>query len=734
MNFSPELLKQLLNTFQTELEEGSTVLINGLVDLEQQANDPEIRKESIENIFRTAHNLKGAARGLGITSVSDIAHTIETAFSSLKESDQPIPKATIDACLEAVDKMAIAMQAYIDKTEPDLNLQELKERITASSTLDSPAITQAKPKPVPKPNIRETTLSDTIHVPLKIIDKLSELSEEVQSNKIELDEHSHSIKTLARMIRDFNKNWKMLYEEINNLAKNDESQRIQKNALRLNDDLLPIMSKLNRISIDMNSQANDYSRLSQSIHEEIVQLRLVPTNNLLALLPRYVRELAHQLNKKVELNIQGEEVYIDKYVLEGLKDPIIHLLRNAIDHGIESPSDRISKSKNELGKISINVKDSGNKVYFEISDDGAGLNYDAIKHKIKSITNMTDQELALLTTDQVYQYIFESGFSTKNVVSDISGRGVGLDVVYKNIQALKGTISIQTNAERGTTFTICVPLSISSERGLIIRCSDQVYVLPTSSVQRVLDLHKNDIVALEGGHAILINNHPVIIQSLASILGLPASKTKNEKIIAVVLKTTTHTMALSVDQILGEREIVIKPIQDPLSNIPCVSGATLLDRNKIAIILDSENIMNLAHRTENHYLVSEENDTQNEPENLRILIVDDSITTRTMEKNILESKNYHVTVASNGQEAWDMLQNQTFALIITDVNMPIMNGFELTEKIKSHDRLSNIPVIIVTSLGSDAEKSRGMEVGANAYIVKNEFESGALLQMINQLI
>lgn len=745
MNFSPELMRQLLATFEGELSEGANTLINGLVELEQQANNPGERQIIIEKVFRTAHNLKGAASGLGIVTVSEIAHNIETIFSEFKTTNQAIPKKTIDICLDAVDKMQSAMRSFMDNAPLDFDAVDLKRRMNTCQSADTsvPAATDIPemPKSAPKPPQAKKTSSqasetplggDSIRVPLKVIDRLSELAEEIQSSKIQMEDNSQHAKHLSRLFEGFSDSWK----EIRNLMSGGQIDKflLQKSFNRANDDLMNIATAVNRMSIESSSQANDYSRLSRSVHEEVAVLRLVPANNFLGLLPRVIRDLAADLKKQVELKISGGEVHIDKYVLEGLKDPINHILRNAIDHGIESEAVRKAAGKPEVGTITISVREAGGKVNFEISDDGAGLDLERIKSKIKSYKPELADKLSTMSEEEIQQFIFHSGFSTKTEVTSISGRGVGMDVVNKNVQALKGNVSIRSKKGVGTTFILCVPLSLSSERGLIVRSEDQIFVLPTASINRVHVVPRNEIVNLEGQSAVLIDHHPVLLKQLSMVLGINQNNYQADTLTAVILKIADNLIALTIDEILGERDIVIKSIHDPLSGIACISGATLLDRNKIAIVLNPVELMKMSLHSAISYAAAVEQVVKPEKSAIRILVVDDSITTRTLEKNILESKNYDVTTAVNGRDAWDILQKQSFSLMITDISMPVMDGFELTERVKKNDKLAQMPVIIITSLGSDAEKARGIEVGADAYIVKSEFESGALLQMIEQLV
>jgi chemotaxis protein histidine kinase CheA len=339
-----------------------------------------------------------------------------------------------------------------------------------------------------------------------------------------------------------------------------------------------------------------------------------------------------------------------------------------------------------------------------------------------------------MSESDIVDIIFMPGFSTKNIVTNISGRGVGLDVVKSNMVGLKGHISVESRLGVGTTFTLRVPLTLSSERGLFVQCGDQKLVLPTNYIERVMLSRFDDIVSVSGGQAIIIDNHTIPCCRLANVLRLPLYNTSDNEFPTIIVSNSNYSIAFFVDKILGEREMIVKSFQPPMNNIKYVSGATLLEHNELAMVLNVDDLIMSALNTKQKVLVQEVKVEKQQDEKLHILVVDDSITTRTLEKNVLENKNYQVTTAVNGQEAWDLLQKQRFALMITDINMPIMDGFTLTERVKSDDRLRELPIIIVTSLGSDAEKSRGVEVGADAYIVKSEFESSALLDVVEQLV
>ncbi|MFN7097412.1 MAG: response regulator, partial [Gammaproteobacteria bacterium] len=490
-----------------------------------------------------------------------------------------------------------------------------------------------------------------------------------------------------------------------------------------------------QLNKNMRIQINELSILSNGLQDEVRTLRLIPANTLLQTMPRYVRDLAVKLNKKIDFEIKGDDVKIDKIVLEGLQDPLTHLLRNAIDHGIEESGVREKSGKTTTGHICIDIRDDGGQILIKVEDDGAGIDVKKIAKKAVKKKLITQAELANMNDNDILNLIFRPGFSTKEDVTQLSGRGVGLDVVKTNIENMKGSVNVATEVGKKTVFLLRVPLTLASERGLVIRCSGQLFVVPTYAVERVLISNLKDIVEVEASQAILLDNHPIYLLTLADILQLEKIESITpEQISVVVLKKAGLTVALAVDEIIGEREIVIKPLHAPLHNIRYIGGCTLSGNGEVIVVLNADDIVNVAFHIVNSSRIIIQTEDEKTIIKPHILVVDDSITTRTLEKNILESKDYQVTVAVDGKEAWEILQKQSFSLLITDVNMPQMDGFALTKLVRQNNKLQNLPVIIVTSLGSDEEKVRGLEAGANYYIVKNEFESGALLTIVEQLL
>ncbi len=662
MPLDPEVYKQLIESFGTELEEHTQAITKGLLALEKN-NLPEAEyRKIIEIIFRSAHNIKGTSYSLGMDSLGKLAHSIESLFSEIQKKSQSVNLETIDHCFNAVDQMKNEYQLFLKHDNPSAEKKVDQKNITQNTVLN------------------DTHEYDSIRVTVQQIEKLSSVLEEMQINKIVMEQQNAQKSHFIEALKNF-------------------------------------------------------SILFHTLQEEVAQLRMVPIGNLLSTFPRYVRDLSHELNKNVEFISSGEDVKVDKAVLEGLKDPIIHLLRNAIDHGIEPEAIRKKMGKPEKGSITLEIKEEQALIKIIITDDGAGMDANQLAEIALKKNIVKPFELNQMTDDNKLELIFRSGFSTKDIITDVSGRGVGLDVVKSNIENLKGQITLSTIPGKQTTFTLSVPLSIATDRGLLIKSAGQPFVVPTSSVEHVMLIRPEQIVNVQGSQAIILENRTIPFRILSDILRMQKIPMPDEtKLSVMIIKRAGSLLAFLVDEIIGEKEIVIKSFHAPLTKIPCVSGGTLLESNQVVLVLDPGDLMTFAFEKTQTSRVTIQDEKTIEPDKKHILIVDDSITTRTLEKNVLESKNYQVTVAVNGKEALDMLHKKKFSLVITDVIMPVMDGFTLTEQVKKSEKLRHLPVIIVTSLGSDAEKQRGIDVGADAYIVKNEFESGKLLSIVSQLV
>ncbi|MFH1334511.1 MAG: hybrid sensor histidine kinase/response regulator [Pseudomonadota bacterium] len=753
MDLDPKVLQELMSTFQEELVELLQNITDGLLALEKQPSSQE-QEKILHAIFRSAHNIKGSARSLNIETISKMAHKLEDLFSKLHEKNIKPTSDTIDIALSVLDEMRIAMDAFLNQKEYDNSaiLAKLENLIEKPPEAKQGTVerkeedrteakkTEAKEKiefaeaeiETIKTNIN---ISESVKVPVEKIESISAFVDELQASKLEAEDlYYANLPKIRSLLNEVDMTWKQLLLFCNKTSTDDfvkQISRFAETGLKFTN---AANKYTNRIHQSLRANNNKLGFVANSLRSNIQVLRLIPASIILQPLMRSVRELAKLFNKEVELEIFGGEIEIDRAILVLIKDPIIHLLRNAVDHGIETREERIKLGKPPAGKITIRLVNEGGRVLLSITDDGSGIDLDRVIAVAKQKKILTDEEIAHRTNDELIDLIFISGFSTKKMITDISGRGVGLDVVRTNVQRAKGDISIDTKVNKGTTIILSLPLTLVTDNGLLIRTGNQIFVIPTMLVKRILQVDKTNINIIEGEDVIVLDNRPIALYDLGALLQLTKHASNGFPYLTVIILESKGKPAVGfiIDEVISEREIVIKSLLPPLDTIPNISGATLTGRGEVLLVLNHSDLINLATHMRKKSNLNPSNDHAKIAS--RILVVDDSLTTRTLLTNILMTQQFEVVSAINGKEAWDILQKEHFDLIVTDVLMPIMDGFELTKKIKNEDHLNTIPVVIVTSLANDSDRKKGVEAGADAYIVKSQFENKMLIDVIEQLL
>ncbi|MEJ2211811.1 MAG: response regulator, partial [Anaerolineae bacterium] len=485
--------------------------------------------------------------------------------------------------------------------------------------------------------------------------------------------------------------------------------------------------------------ARDALQISLAIdelEEEIKRIRMLPLSTITTSFGRMVRDLARAAGKEAFLQIEGGETELDRQVLEQIKDPLIHMLRNAIDHGIETPEKREAAGKPRAGRVILRAGQQGPRVLVQVEDDGAGLDLPALR---QALLRRGHPQAETLSEAELRELILTARVSTSPIITDISGRGIGLSVVRRNVEALQGRVEVQHQSGQGTTFTLTLPLTLTSTRGLLLRTAGQTFALPLNTVEYLLAVAPEDIFPMEGQQAIRYGDRPVALVRLDDVLELPHSPVpRPDRRLPVVVVSAERTVAFAVDELCGEQEMVIKGLGPQLRRVVGLTGATILGSGEVVLILSAIDLVKLALRSKQQPVFEPEGGAAGEdapPLRRRILVVDDSITTRTLEKNILEAAGYDVALATDGREALSLIASQGLPdIVVSDILMPHMNGFELTERLKGDDRTASLPVILVSSLASPADKVRGIEAGADAYIVKGQFDQTNLLETVEQLI
>jgi two-component system chemotaxis sensor kinase CheA len=496
---------------------------------------------------------------------------------------------------------------------------------------------------------------------------------------------------------------------------------------------------------DIEKELNDLREFSiQEIHtissriesllDDVKELIAVPFSTLSMVFPKMIRDIAKDLDKQVDFSIEGDDIRIDRRILEKIRTPLLHILRNSIDYGIELPEERAKKGKSTVGKVSLKIKRLENsKISVVVSDDGAGINKEKLKQLYISDNNISELNAKNVTEKEYLNYIFQSGVSTSDIVTDLSGRGLGLAIAWQEVQQIGGSIEVQTEANKFTRFNIQLPLSIVTFRGVLIEVSGYEFVIPTVLVERVLRTEKEAIKTVEGKATILFQDEVVPLIKLSEILQLNEKQDKSPFIHVAIFEDNTRKIGFVIDRVINEQEVLVKNFNKQLKRVRNISGATILGSGKVVPILNISDLFKSSAKVTSTLTASYDN-VSDEDKVTNILVVDDSITSRTLLKNILEAAGYNVTTAIDGLEGFTKLKEGAFAVVISDVEMPRLDGFGLTSKIRADKAVSDIPVILVTSLSKREHREKGIDVGANAYIVKSNFDQSNLLDILERLI
>jgi len=467
--------------------------------------------------------------------------------------------------------------------------------------------------------------------------------------------------------------------------------------------------------------------------EEMKRVSMLPFSALLESFPKLVRDLSRDCGKDTDLIIEGGEIETDRRILEEMKDPIIHLIRNCIDHGIESPKQRDETRKPARATIRIAISPkSADKVEIVVSDDGAGVDIQKVRAAAIKLGLVSREDAAKMDQQQTASLIFKSGISTSPMITEVSGRGLGLAIVREKAERVGGTVSLETKPGRGTTFRLMLPLTLARFRGIFVRVGESLFVLPTRHVQRVVRLSRDEIKSAENRETIQIDGRAVSAVRLADVLEIAQRSDDADpkrKVPVLVVGWAGEQIGFLVDEILDEQEVLVKSLGKQLPRVRNVAGATVVGTGKVLPVLEVADLMQSAVR------MTPVNSARETVERAKsILVAEDSITARTLLKNILEFAGYKVKAVIDGTEALTALATGGFDLVVSDVEMPRMGGFDLTTRIRADARFSELPVVLVTALDSREDRERGVDAGANAYIVKSGFDQGNLLEVIGRLI
>ncbi|KTD09422.1 response regulator [Legionella jamestowniensis] len=692
MAIDAKLAKMLLETFKAELQELHQSMINSLLSLEKISSTEEL-EEILKTLFRYSHNMKGAAASASVEPIALMAHRLEDLFSNWRQKKYIPNKKQINACLEVIDNLLVVLKAHCQGEVIDVE-NYLAPLSGGKSILK---------------NQEEMEDSEFIKLPLKRVERASAKANEFITYRLKLE------------------NWfKVIEYQLKEL-----SQLPQEN--------LALIKNLTAISAASGQFLGEFSRSVQALQDELKVMRMLPVSTILIPLARTVRDVASNLNKTVELQVQGGDIELDKAILDAIKDPLQHLVRNAIAHGIESNEIRKKLKKPIPAKLIIEVTQSAGKIKLSVNDDGQGIQIEKLRKRALAMEFYKQDELNALNDEQILEVIFASGFTTQEDITEIAGRGVGLDAVKSDIEKIKGTISIATKEGKGSSFTLTLPLTLATTRGVFFKLKEQVFMLPTLSLTALYEIKLSDLKVVDNQYILIVKNKPIPIKILNQLLKIDESPlTKHLTYYGLLINYQAKPLIFLVDAIISEHDCVVKPLPFPFSKLKQFIGVTLTGESELVLVLDPVLLMKraLTHKTFSfQQITTDEKTIEHQPlHKKRILIVDDSLTTRSLCTSALEAAGYETVTAINGKEAWHLIQTMPFDCIVTDILMPEMNGYELTDMIKKDARFSHIPVIIVSLLDSQEDKDRGFEAGANVFLVKSEFDTHSLLEILESLL
>jgi two-component system chemotaxis sensor kinase CheA len=765
-----DFLKRLLSTFKIEAAEHIKALSSGLIDLEKVAAENQV--QIVEAVFREAHSLKGAARAVNNADIEAICQSMEGVFSALKCREVTLSSGMLDVlhralrCLERLLSFVESELPVVEKSETASLIRQLEGLLregrrvgeqgqsSQSFAPDSQATLGARlRKEAPRVSETPASAGETVRIAVSKLDSIRLQAEEMLSAKLAVGQRRTDLQNFSSTAASWKKEWRKIHSDVQTLQRllerntklsmpEHEKFRMTRVLEFLHWNHAFIKSLEYEVAAVSRSAAHDQRSISgmvDNLLDDTTKALMLPFSSLLEILPRFVRDLSRDQGKDVELVLRGAEIEVDRRILEEMKDPLIHLVRNCVDHGVEKPKERERKKKPPSGAITVAVSQKdGDKVEIVVADDGRGIDAAKVRSAALKLGVISVDEGQRLSDQDALRLIFHSGVSTSAMITDISGRGLGLAIVREKVEHLGGTVAFDTHVDVGTTFRIVLPLTLATFRGLLVRSGDHLFVVPTLNVERALIVKKDEIKSVENMETIQLRGRAISLVRLNDVLQLPPqhpSRESAKNVRVVVLVSAEKRIAFLVDEVLHEQQVLVKSLGPQLTRVRNVASATVLGTGKVVPILNVPDLMKSAIRIARAGVKPEiVAAKKGEEKRKSVLVVEDSITARTLLKNILEAAGYEVKSAIDGIDAFTQLRTGEFDVVVSDVDMPRMNGFDLTAKIRADKKLAELPVVLVTALESREDRERGVEIGASAYIVKSSFDQSNLLEVIRRLI
>ncbi|MHB8122917.1 MAG: hybrid sensor histidine kinase/response regulator [Desulfuromonadaceae bacterium] len=724
---------KFLARFVEEAREHCSRISDGLLNLEKSPGD----SETINGLFRSAHTIKGSSRMMKLSGITMLAHSMEDVLDAVRGGKMPLTPSASDALFRGVDALlsmlgpitdgdtsgeapaALCAELALAAAVPTVG--EVPEVMAAPVVPVAPDHAVAPVEPVVPLTHAKKRQVDYLRVDAAKIDDLIRLMGEIVSEQGRFRRH---IGRLCDLERAMALHLKTVEGQLHAGGKEQDPLVEAGAALQLS--LRQSVRAMYDASLLQDHLVGDLQGTS-------LRMRMQPLSTVFDPLRRTVRDLAQEQGKDVDFVVEGGDTELDRKIIDRIGDSLMHMIRNSLDHGLESAEERRAAGKEPKGTINLSACYDSGCVTISLGDDGRGLSVEKIRDKALAKRLFDADSLAGMSRAEITDLIFMPGFSTSPIITDISGRGVGMDVVRKSIvDELKGTIIIETREGEGTTFLLRLPLNLAVFPLFLLSAGGKTCALPATSLVEMLSVQRGEIIEIVNKRAIRLREQLIPVESLAALLRLePETTAESGEALIVIIRDGEEKLGLVVDEIIGREEMVVKPLPLHLQNLRMVSGVTIGEQDSIINVLHVSELIRQARE------IAEPGRLRpavKEDHTATVLVVDDSINTREIEKSILEAYGYAVATAEDGEEAFEKTRGTLYDLVITDVEMPRLDGFSLTKRLRDDERYRHVPIIIVTSLEKDEDKKRGITVGANAYIVKGAFDQSNLIETVRSLI
>jgi chemotaxis protein histidine kinase CheA/ActR/RegA family two-component response regulator len=725
--WQPSLAEDMVAAFLDECAERTDSLSERLLRLEQHADD----KELINEIFRDLHTLKGGSAFAGLTKMNRVAHKAEDLIGALREGRRSVDRAIVDVLLEALDALRAIVALARSGAPIALNVAPLLARLENPSSPTPPLTPSPSLSPTHSPTSSATGMgtltgtgaapaaAQTLRIEFEKVDHLLNLVGEVVLARGRLTTASDVQTTILREVAAVRKRL-------------GAAHGLNGSALQLNDELERLERVLRETFGEVEMGLGGLGIAVGQLRDTVMKLRMVPIARLFTKYQRTVRELANRLGKQISVELVGAETELDKVLVERLEDPLLHLVRNAADHGIEPPDERERAGKPPTGHVVLSASQGGGQIVVSIRDDGRGLDPDKLKRKAIEKELISADEAETMDAEQAYQLIFRAGFSTAEQVSDVSGRGVGMDVVREAIARLKGDVRITSELGRGTTLELSLPLTLAITQVLTARAGGELVAIPLDAVVGAQTVEPGDLERVATGTCIRIGKALIPVVDLAQVLGLSggASLGEEQGSAVVIIKLGATELALMVQQVLGRHEVVIKALGPLLAAAPCTAGAALIGERMVLVV----DLVDVAARSSSTKVAEPRSRRRAVSETrAKVLVAEDSATIRDAIRRELAQAGFDVTVAEDGEQALQLAREQRFDAVSSDVMMPKMDGYELVRALRQEPQYRQVPIVMVTSKDARIDAMKGYDAGADAYLAKPA-EADELVRTLNALL